>query len=115
MFQLASIQLNKEGGSDVGLFVADILSFEQSSTGGAVVHFRDGREALKVSETTTAVQAAINALWDQYAVRGNTSAAYAPSNVTMDRAYDANSTTTDELADVLGTLIADLQSLGLIG
>lgn len=41
--------------------------------------------------------------------------AYTPSNVSTDRAYDANSTTTAELADVLGTLIADLQSLGLLG
>lgn len=30
------------------------------------------------------------------------------SNVTEDRAFDANSTTTAELADVLGTLIDDL-------
>lgn len=41
-------------------------------------------------------------------------AAYTPSNVTADRAYDANSTTIDELADVLGTLIADLQNYGLV-
>ena len=41
-------------------------------------------------------------------------AAYTPTNVTTDRSYDANSTTVDELADVLGTLIADLQSLGLV-
>jgi hypothetical protein len=41
-------------------------------------------------------------------------AAYTPTNVTTDRAYDANSTTIDELADVLGTLIADLQSYGLL-
>lgn len=43
------------------------------------------------------------------------SAAYTPTNVTPDRAYDANATTTAELADVLGTLIADLQLTGLIG
>jgi hypothetical protein len=43
------------------------------------------------------------------------SAAYSVTNVTTDRAYDANSTTVDELADVLGTLISDLQALGLIG
>jgi len=43
------------------------------------------------------------------------SAAYTPSNVTTDRSYDANSTTIDEVADVLGTLIADLQATGLIG
>lgn len=43
------------------------------------------------------------------------SAAYSPTNVSTDRAYDANATTVDELADVLGTLIADLQATGLIG
>lgn len=40
---------------------------------------------------------------------------YTPSNVTTDRSFDANSTTLDELADVLGSLIADLQLLGVIG
>lgn len=36
------------------------------------------------------------------------------SNVTTDRTFDANSTTTDELADVLGTLIADLLAKGVL-
>ena len=40
---------------------------------------------------------------------------YTPTNVTPDRTYDADSTTTAELADVLGSLIADLQDIGLIG
>ena len=40
---------------------------------------------------------------------------YTTSNVSADREFDANSTTLDEIADVLGTLIADLKSLGLIG
>jgi hypothetical protein len=40
--------------------------------------------------------------------------AYTPSNVSADRAYDANATSIDELADVLGTLIADLQGVGLL-
>lgn len=44
---------------------------------------------------------------------GGTSA-YSTSNVSTDRSYDANSTTTDELADVLGTLIADLKANGVI-
>lgn len=39
---------------------------------------------------------------------------YSASNVTTDRTYDANATTLDEVADVLGTLIADLRSLGLV-
>lgn len=40
--------------------------------------------------------------------------AYTVTNVTPDKSYDANATTVDELADVLGTLIADLQSYGLL-
>ena len=43
------------------------------------------------------------------------SPAYTPTNVSTDRAFDANATTVDELADVLGTLIADLQSRGFVG
>ena len=42
------------------------------------------------------------------------SSAYTPINVTPDRSYDANATTVDELADVLGTLIADLQTKGIL-
>jgi hypothetical protein len=41
--------------------------------------------------------------------------AYTVSNASEDRAYDANATTLDEIADVLGTLISDLKTLGLIG
>ena len=40
---------------------------------------------------------------------------YTPTNVTPDRSYDANSTSVNELADVLGTLIADLQLRGVLG
>lgn len=36
------------------------------------------------------------------------------TNVTVDRGFNANSTTVDELADVLGTLIADLIEIGLL-
>ena len=39
---------------------------------------------------------------------------YAVSNVTTDRTYNANATTLDEIADVLGTLIADLRTKGLV-
>ena len=39
---------------------------------------------------------------------------YAITNVTTDRAYDANATTTDELADTLGTLIGDLRAKGIV-
>lgn len=41
-------------------------------------------------------------------------ATYTATNVTTDRSFDADSTSTGELADVLGTLIADLRSKGFI-
>lgn len=41
--------------------------------------------------------------------------AYTPSNVSTDRSFDADTVLVAELADVVGTLIADLQSIGLIG
>jgi hypothetical protein len=43
------------------------------------------------------------------------SSAYTPTNVTPDRAYDANATTLDELSDVVGSMISDLQAKGILG
>lgn len=37
------------------------------------------------------------------------------TNVTTDKVYDADATTTNELADVLGTLIDELKSKGFLG
>ena len=39
---------------------------------------------------------------------------YTITNVTPDRSYDADATTTAELADTLGTLISDLRAVGLV-
>jgi hypothetical protein len=41
-------------------------------------------------------------------------ATYTPTNVVTDRSYDANATSVAELADVLGTLIADFQAAGVL-
>ena len=41
-------------------------------------------------------------------------AAYTPTNVTPTRSFDANATSIDELADVVGTMIADNQAYGLL-
>lgn len=51
----------------------------------------------------------------QTVLSGAASAAYTPTNVTTDRSYDANNTTINELADVVGTMIADLQTAGVFG
>lgn len=48
----------------------------------------------------------------QYALAGTS--VYTVTNTTTDRTFNANSYTTDELADVLGTLIADLKISGVI-
>lgn len=42
------------------------------------------------------------------------SSAYTPTNVTPDRSYDADTVLIAELADVVGTLIADLQGKGIL-
>ncbi len=39
---------------------------------------------------------------------------YAVTNATEDRTYDANATDINEIADILGTLIADLKLSGII-
>lgn len=40
---------------------------------------------------------------------------WAPTNVTVDKVFDANSTTLDELSDVVGTLVNVLKVYGLLG
>ena len=42
------------------------------------------------------------------------SSAYTPSNVSTDRSYDADTVLVAELADVVGTLIADLQTANIL-
>lgn len=41
-------------------------------------------------------------------------AAYTPTNVSVDRSYNADTVAVAELADVVGTLIADLQTYGIL-
>lgn len=48
---------------------------------------------------------------DQAYTTGET---YTVTNVTTDRTYDADSSSVDELADVVGTLITDLKTVGII-
>jgi len=93
----AALEFIDSGGSDIefkilttGVYVKNALEID-----GALNH--DG-STIGFFGTTPAVQAA----------------AYTPSNVTAVRTYDANATTIHALADVLGTLIADLQTYGLL-
>ena len=61
----------------------------------------------------TVIAPSKNAVYDKIQT-SLSSSAYTPTNVTTDRSYDANATSIDELADVLGTLISDLQGKGIL-
>lgn len=74
---------------------------------GVYAYFNTDTNVLSIWNTSSEV-------WVDYAAIPSSLADYTASNVTEDRTYNADSTTTAELADVLGTLIADLQSIGLI-
>lgn len=66
MSDLASITLSKFGSSDPkGLIVRDIADWDVKPGGGSTVNFKDGRPPLEVTETVTAIQDKINALWDE--------------------------------------------------
>lgn len=59
----------------------------------------------------TAIRGISNASHDQ--VTEEIADAYAPSNITTTRSFDADSTSVAELADVVGTLIQDMQKRGV--
>ncbi len=82
----------------------------RTARGKLTVYDTAEREAIRIEASGTAPM--IGFFGHTAAVQP---AAYTPTNVTTDRSYDANSTTVDELADVIGTIIADLQSVGLLG
>ena len=64
-------------------------------------------------EVTSRLYVKANGAWE--GIPTQVSSGWAITNVTTDRAYNADSTTVAELADVLGTLIADLKTVGLLG
>lgn len=70
----------------------------------------------EVSELKQAVVSLTNRLNDAGALSVPLPASpadYTVTNALTDRSYNANSTTTDELADVIATIIADLTELGV--
>lgn len=52
--------------------------------------------------------------WNELYRRRATPQTYAASNVTVDRTYDADTVLVAELADIVGTLIADLRAQGVL-
>lgn len=98
--QQTAARLYAGAGSPEGVITAAV---------GSGYHRTDGAAGTTIY---TKVTGAGNTGWRPVSVGGST--AYSTTNVSADRSYDANATTTDELADVLGTLIADLKANGVI-
>jgi hypothetical protein len=99
----------------------DISGVIINESGDAVTDFRvesDTYDALFVDASNNSIVLMSNAA-GKVGLFGHAAssqpAAYTPSNVTTTRTFNANATTLDEIADVLGTLIADIQSLGVVG
>lgn len=78
----------------------------QTKTGGAI--------SLNPSGGSVVIGASSSTLAFYGATAQARSTGWAVSNVTTDKVFDANATTLDELADVLGTLITDLISKGYL-
>lgn len=93
----ATATLVLQNGTAPGSSPADQTSFysaDWNGAGTAAAHFRNEEgHIIKLARVAT----------------------YTPSNVSTDRSFDADATTLDEIADVLGTVIADLQTLGIFG
>lgn len=86
-----------------------------SSIAGTAISLTAGNIA---TDTTTGTKIGTGAtqklgFWNATPVVQDTG--WSVSNVTTDRSYDANSTSIDELADVLGTLINQLKTYGILG
>lgn len=109
-----------EGDTDANLFFsdasADTVQIGSATTADSAKFYVNGK--ISTSDELE-VNGALNHDGTTVGFYGVTpvarSSAYTPTNVTTDRSYDANATTIDELADVVGTLVQDLQQIGLIG
>ncbi len=84
-----------------------------STSGKGIVELATTTEVNTASDTTRAITPdALNG--SDYDII-TSSPTYTPTNVNTDRAFDADSTSTEELADVIGTIIADLQAKNVFG
>jgi hypothetical protein len=115
---------NREISGHVQIRATDLLSADvllaEFDPDGASSLYHDAAEVIRTITAATGGLEANNTLTGAGFERVLTIAdrrsaqIYTPTNVSTDRAYDANATSIDELADVLGTLIADLQAIDVI-
>ena len=79
----------------------------RTDTFGVFLDTDDDSVSLFINDSVNAVNSVVIPLT-------KLSSPYIVTNVTTNRAYNANSTSINELADILGTLIADLQAVRII-
>ena len=95
---------------------SSVTTLNVGNTAVTTANFGTGATTTNVGQAGDIV---IGSLGNKVGFYGNAgalkSSAYTPTNVTADRSYDADTVVVAELADVVGTLIADLQALNLIG
>ncbi len=71
-------------------------------------------DTLNLTSSTSAITITGNNATDTVDFKLKSQGTYTPSNVTTDRSFDADTVLVAELADVVGTLIADLKLSGII-
>ena len=117
----ALFRVDREGDIHIGQSNTNVLSLRGIATldGNLVIDTTNTEAFLVRKEGDTGDVFAVDTTNERVGFfdvspQGQT-AAYNVVNVTTDRTYDADATTVAELADVLGTLISDLQGFGLLG
>lgn len=126
------------GGLAVGLRVADVAIARDNNLGSLVIdasaelRVKDNAYGTLTNNGTLTSLAGDRAAWDTtafparhardideatglYHLVSATTQTYTVSNPSTDRSYDVTGLTLNELAAVVGTLIADLQAKGLLG
>ena len=107
---IAGGDLNFQAGQGKGSGAGGNIVFQVANAGGSGSSLNSLATAMTISDDKSVK------LEGTFACNGQTPAArpdYTVSNGLVDRAFDANSTSTAELADVLGTVISDLISVGI--
>lgn len=83
-----------------------------TTKGDVIVH--DGTNSIRVAVGTNGQLLVADSVATPGVAWKGTVQTYTPTNVTTDRSFDADTVVVAELADVVGTLIADLQTFGIL-
>ena len=95
----------------------DLIKRDHDTLQAKVRQLEDRLKKLEVmySNHTGNNRQVVNTLYPHPNISAVKQGAYTVTNGTNDRTYDADASSTAELADVLGQVIADLQRLGILG